>query len=113
MQLRSWIHALVIQHFLKLGGCSGSLIRTQVHLAMNIDSCEISGRCNNAGSGSADPTIAHGLSDLSGESGLAGCLHRHRVVWFAHLIGNVLGVCDAVIAVDHKDRTLQQTPLLD
>jgi hypothetical protein len=50
---------------------------------------------------------------LSFHYGLLNCLHGCYVVWLTELIGDVLGVDDAVVAIKHEDGPLEQTPLFE
>jgi len=40
-------------------------------------------------------------------------LHSRCVVWLTELIGDVLDVDDAVVAIKHEDSLLQETPLFE
>lgn len=44
---------------------------------------------------------------------LPGGLDCCSIVWLAHLISDVLRIGDVVVPADHKDRPLEQEPLLE
>src|SRR5947209_5600222 len=39
--------------------------------------------------------------------------HSRRIVRLTHLIGHVFAVDDAIVAINHKDGSLEQTPFLE
>src|SRR5947207_12464924 len=49
----------------------------------------------------------------SGQCSLPNRLHGRCVVWLTELIGDVLSVDNVVGAINHKDGSLQETPLFE
>jgi hypothetical protein len=50
---------------------------------------------------------------LSFHCGLLNRLQGGEVVWLTELIGDVLGIDDAIVSIKHEDSPLQETPLFE